>query len=167
MISLIAPLLEVSGQRFFLPSIGLLLFQVILSTVLAPIVDHLSTFEAAKERLWLCIICAVLWKIWEERNARIFWDKNKKTKDIIDTIIQNVFFGAKIQLPYIVIVLSLQIRNTFCTDWAPFVYSLIEFLFHWLSSCFIQSMKLFLIYKKTEHVSDSKRHLALKLGWVG
>lgn len=28
-------------------------------------------FKATKERLWICIICSVLWKIWDESNARI------------------------------------------------------------------------------------------------
>lgn len=52
-------------------------------------------FKASKRQLWLCIICAVLWKVWDEWNARIFQEKFRSTKDIIDTIIHTTFLWCK------------------------------------------------------------------------
>lgn len=42
-----------------------------------------TPFKADKSHLWLSLVCAVLWKIWEERNSRIFWDKSRTAKDIL------------------------------------------------------------------------------------
>lgn len=39
---------------------------------------------------WRCLCHAVIWNLWKERNLRIFENKHKPFKEVIDSIIREV-----------------------------------------------------------------------------
>lgn len=55
--------------------------------------DH--PFKGYKVNLWISIICAILSKIREERNNRIFKNSSKPSKDILDSSIFNALVWCK------------------------------------------------------------------------
>lgn len=59
-----------------------------LMTVLVGLNHWLYLFKVNKLRL-------ILWKVWEERNARIFHDEDKSSKEALESAISNAFFGVK------------------------------------------------------------------------
>lgn len=50
-------------------------------------------FKSIRTHLWSSMVRAVLWKVWNERNAPIFQDKERYAGEVFELAIFNAFFG--------------------------------------------------------------------------
>lgn len=57
------------------------------------LLDH--PFKNTKEIIWTNIVSAVLWKIWDKRNAWIFKDKAKSIEEVLHSVALNAFYWCK------------------------------------------------------------------------